>query len=103
LTREELMTPDEQLEHLRAEIDRLHREHPRAHGILRLTNTCLRPCSRWRWEQHGWTVNDGEAWGIMNGTERDRQTALLSVLEKHGIHKIEFVPGPDVLEVVADV
>ena len=47
------MTPDEQLERLDAELDRLNSEHPNVHGILRLANTCLSSCSRWKWEQHG--------------------------------------------------
>jgi hypothetical protein len=37
----------------------------------------------------------------MNGNDRERRTALLSVLEGH-IHKIEFVSGLDTLKVVLD-
>ena len=97
-----MMTPDEQLERLAAELDRLKSEHPNVHGILRLANTCLRSCSRWKWEQHGWTITDGEACGIMNGDDKEQRTALLSVLKGRMIHKVEFVPGVDVLEVVPD-
>ncbi len=97
------MTPDEQLDHLDTELDRLQNEHPEAQGILRLTDSSLRGCSKWKWEQHGWTLSDGDACGIMNGNERERRTALLSILKAHGIHKVEFVPGKDHLEVVADL
>jgi hypothetical protein len=96
------VTPDEQLERLDAELDRLKSEHPNARGILRLTKNCLRPCSKWKWEQHGWVLSDGEACEIMNGDEKGQRTALLSILKGHMIHKIEFVPGADVLEVVPD-
>ena len=96
------MTPDEQLERLDVELERLKSEHPNVPGILRLTNTCLRSCSKWKWEQHGWTVSDGEACGIMNGDDKAQRTALLSILKGHMIHKIEFVPEADVLEVVSD-
>jgi hypothetical protein len=94
-----IVTPDEELEHLDAELERLQSEHPNTPGVLRLTDQCLRRCSKWKWEQHGWTISDGQTCGIMNGNDRERQTALLSVL-KGLIHKIEFVSGLDVLEVV---
>jgi hypothetical protein len=96
------VTPNEQLEHLGAELHRLHSEHPNVHGVLRLSNTCLSACSKWKWEQHGWTINDQQTCGIMNGGERERRTALLSVLKEHLIHKVEFVADVDVLEVVPD-
>lgn len=93
------MTPDEELKHLDAELERLQSEQPITSGVLRLTEQCLRGCSKWKWEQHGWTISDGQACGIMNGNDRDRRTALLSVLKRH-IHEIEFVSGLDILEVV---
>ena len=96
------MTPDERLERLDAELDRLKREHPNVPGILRLTSHCLRACSKWKWEQHGWVVSDGESCGIMNGDDKEQRTALLSILKGHMIHKVEFVPGTDLLEVVPD-
>jgi hypothetical protein len=71
-------------------------------GILRLTNSCLRSCSKWKWEQHGWALSDGQACEIMNGTDREQRTALLSLLKKHMIHKVEFVSGADVLEILPD-
>ena len=83
-------------------MDRLKTEHPNVHGILRLANTCLRSCSKWKWEQHGWAITDGEACGIMNGDDKEQRTALLSILKGHMIHKVEFVPDADVLEVVSD-
>ena len=96
------MTPDEQLERLDAELARLQSEHPNVQGILRLTNNCLCSCSKWKWEQHGWALSDGAACEIMNGSEKEQRTALLSVLQGRMIHKVEFVPGVDVLEVVPD-
>ena len=96
------MTPDEQLDRLDVALNRLKSEHPNVPGILRLTNTCLRSCSKWKWEQHGWTVSEGEACGIMNGDDKAQRTALLSILKEDMIHKIEFVAGADVLEVVSD-
>ena len=95
-----IVTPDEELDHLDAELKRLKSEHPDAPGVLRLTDQCLRGCSRWKWEQHGWTTSDGQTCGIMNGNDRERRTALLSVLEGH-ICEIEFVSGLDTLEVAA--
>ena len=95
------MTPDEELEHLDAELKRLQSEHPNTLGILRLTGKCLRGCSKWKWEQHGWSISDGQTCGIMNGNDRERHTALLAVL-KGFIHKIEFVSGLDTLEIVPD-
>ena len=96
------MTPDEQLERLDAELNRLASEHPDQRGTLRLTSDCLRACSKWKWEQHGWTVSDGEACGIMNGSDKEQRTALLSLLKGRMIREVEFVPGADVLEVVPD-
>ena len=96
------MTPDEQLDRLDAELNRLESEHPGVQGILRLSNTCLRSCSKWRWEKHGWVVTDGEACGIMNGDDKEQRTSLLSILKKRSIHKVVFVSGVDVLEVVPD-
>ena len=77
----ETVTADEQLERLAAELDRLKCEHPGARGILRLTNTSLRSCSKWKWEKHGWAITDGEACGIMNGDDKAQRTALLSILK----------------------
>ena len=96
------MTPDEELEQLDAELERLQSEHPNMPGVVRLTDTCLRACTKWKWEQHGWTPSDGEVCGIMNGNDRERGKALLSVLKTRMIHKVEFVPGLDVLKVVPD-
>ena len=96
------MTPDELLTRLNAELDRLKSEHPGVHGLLRLTNTCLRSCSKWKWEQHGWAPSDGEVCGIMNGNDKAQRTALLSILKDRLIHKIVFVHDPDVLEIVPD-
>ena len=96
------MTPDEELEQLDAELERLQSQHPNVPGILRLTDRCLRGCSKWKWEQHGWTVSDEQACGIMNGNDRERRTALLSVLRGH-IHRIEFVSDLDMLEVKPDL
>jgi hypothetical protein len=93
------MTPYEQLERLNAELARFHSEHPDAHGILRLPEKFLSGCSKWKWEQHGWTVSDQQVCGIMNGNDRERRAALLSVLEGHMIAKVEFVSGVDELEV----
>ena len=97
------MTPDEQLERLDTELDRFKNQHPDVHGILRLTNNCLRSCSKWKWEQHGWSISDAAVCEIMNGNDKEQGTAILSVLKGHMIHKVEFVPGVDVLEVVADI
>ena len=97
------MTPHEQLERLNAELDRLHAEHPNKHGILRLPDTYLSGCSKWKWEQHGWTISDQQVCGIMNGNGRERRTALLSVLKGHLIEKIEFVPAANELEVLPDL
>ena len=97
------MTPDEQLDTLSTELDSLKREYPNTPGILRLSNTSLRSCSKWKWEQHGWSlISDGDACGIANGNDKDRQAALLSILKGHGIHKIEFVSDVDVMKVVPD-
>lgn len=97
------MKPNEQLERLSSEIRRLHAEHPNTRGILRLTDRCLTECSKWKWEQAGWTVSDQQVCGIMNGNERERRTALLSVLQPQLIEKIEFVPGVDALEIQPDL
>ncbi len=97
------MTPDEQLDRLETELARLKSEHPNVPGILRLTNTCLRSCSKWKWGQHGWVVSEGDSCGIMNGDDKQQRTALLSILKGNMIHKVVFVPGVDVLEVVPDV
>lgn len=96
------MTPDEQLDRLGTELDRLKSEHPNVRGILRLTSNCLRSCSKWKWEQHGWALSDGEACEIMNGNDKESRIALLSLLKGHMIHKIECLPGVDVLEIVPD-
>ena len=93
------MTPDEELEHLDAELERLQLEHSNTQGVLRLSDQCLRRCSRWKWEQHGWTISEGQTSGIMNGNDQARRTALKSVLKEH-IREIEFVSGLEMLEVV---
>ena len=96
------MTPDEQLDRLQAEVARLKSEHPEVPGILRLATNCLRSCSKWKWQQHGWTISEGESCGLMNGDYKQQVTALLSILKGDMIHKVVFVPGADVLEVVPD-
>lgn len=93
------MTPNEELDHLAAELKRLRDEHSSATGVLRLTDKCLRRISKWKWEQHGWTISDGESCGIRNGEERSRRMALMSVLKEH-IHEIEFVSDLERLEVI---
>ena len=97
------MTPHEQLERLNAELDRLHSEHPNVHGILRLPDTWLIGCSKWKWEQHGWKISDQQVCGIMNGNDRERRTALLSVLNGHMIGRIEFVSAAEALEIRPDL
>jgi hypothetical protein len=97
------MTPDEELDRLDQELDRLQSEHPAARGFLRLSNSGLRACSKWKWGQHGWTITDGESCGITNGNERERRAALLTVLKAHGIDRIEFVAQAGVLEVLPEI
>ena len=77
------MTPDEELDNLATELDSLKREYPNTPGILRLSNTSLRSCSKWKWEQHGWAPSEGDACGIMNGDDKQQRTALLSILKSH--------------------
>ena len=96
------MTPDEKLDRLEAELNRLKSEHPNGHGVLRLANNCLRSCSKWKWEQHGWSLSDGESCGIMNGDDAEQRTALLSILKASMIRKVEFIPGSATLEVALD-
>ena len=93
------MTPNEELDHLDAELKQLQNEHSNTMGVLRLSEKCLRRSSKWQWEQHGWTLSAGESCGIMNGTEPSRRTALMSVLKAH-ISAIEFVSGLEKLEIV---
>ena len=93
------MTPDEELEHLDTELERFQREHPDTLGVLRLTDKCLRRCSKWKWEQHGWTITDPQACGIMNGNDRERRTALLAVLRGH-VQTVEIVSGLEMAQVV---
>ena len=63
-------------------------------------------CSKWKWQQHGWKhISDADACGVMNGNDRELQTALLSLLQARGIHKIELLAednGAEVLEAVPD-
>ena len=93
------MTPNDELKHLDEELERLQDDHSNTARVLRLTDKCLRGCSTWKWEQHGWTISDSQACGIRNGNEQARRTALMSVLKEH-IHEIEFVSGLERLEVV---
>ena len=68
------MTPDEELEQLDAELERLQSEHPNTPGILRLTDTCLRDAPSGSGNS-SWTPSDGEVWGITNGNDRERRDA----------------------------
>ena len=95
------MTPHEELEHLNAELERLRTEYPNTLGVLQLSDQCLRRCTKWKWEQHGWTLSEGQTCGIMNGSDRERRTALLSVLKGH-IDKVVFVAGRDMPKVVLE-
>jgi hypothetical protein len=95
----EIVTPNDELKQLDAELERLQDDHSNATRVLRLTDKCLRRCSAWKWEQHGWIISDGQSCGVRNGNERARRTALMSVLKEH-IHEIEFVSGLERLEVV---
>jgi len=38
----------------------------------------------------------------MNGDDKEKRTSLLSILKGRLIHKVVFVPGVDVLDVVSD-
>lgn len=93
------MAPNDELNRLDAELERMQNDHSKTARVLRLTDKCLRGCSTWKWEQHGWTISDGQSCGIRNGDERARRTALMSVLKEH-IQEIEFVSGLERLEVV---
>ncbi len=93
------MTPNEELDYLDSELKRLQNEHPSTKGVLRLSDECLRRISKWKWQQHGWTISDSDSCGIMNGQERARRIALMSVLKEH-ICEIEFVSGLERLEIV---
>ena len=82
-TKGQTMTPDQRLEHLLAELDRLQREHPNVPGILRLTDTYLRDCSQWKWEKHGRALSDGEVCAIMNGTSRESLSNRAAKADPH--------------------
>ena len=93
------MTPNEELDYLNAELERVENEHSDTPRVLRLTDNCLRGLSKWKWEQRGWTIDDGQACGIRNGDDQSRRTALMSVLKGH-IDEVEFASGLEMLEVV---
>lgn len=93
------MTPNEELDYLKAELERVGNARSDTPRILRLTDSCLRRLSKWKWEQRGWSIDDGQACGIRNGDDQSRRTALMSVLKGH-IDEVEFVTGLEVLEVV---
>lgn len=93
------MTPIEELEYLIAELERVANEQSDELRILRLTDNCLRRLSKWKWEQGGWTITDGQASGIRNGSRESRRTALMSVLEGH-IDEVEFASDLQKFEVV---
>ena len=99
--KEAIMTPDEELVHLNAELERLRSAGPSAQGVLRLTDKCLRRCSKWKWEKHGWAITEQQSCGIMNGNERERRTALMLLLKGH-VHRVDFVSGLEMLEVLPD-
>lgn len=93
------MTPNEELDYLNTELERVGNEHSDTPRVLRLTDNCLRQLSKWKWEQFGWTIDDGQASGIRNGNDQSRRAALMSVLKGH-VDKVEFVSGLEMLEVV---
>ena len=73
---------------------------PRHAGCCGSQAAACDSCTRWKWGVHGWSVSDGQSCGIMNGNEKERRTALLSVLKERSIDAVEFVSDVDVLEVL---
>ena len=97
---EGIMTPHEQLEASMRNSIGCTANTRTCRGFCGLPSTHLIGCSKWKWEQHGWTVTDQQVCGIMNGNERERRTALLSILKERKIESIEFVADADNLEVL---
>lgn len=95
------MNPDEEIVRLDAEIHRHMLEHPQTWGLLRISNTAFRACTKSRWETHGWNLSHEELSGILNGDDEERKTALHSLLRAHYIHDVEIVPGVNIIDVVA--
>ena len=93
------MSPNAELVHFNAQLKRVGNEHSETPRVLRLAEDGLRRLSKWKWEQNGWAITEGQACGIRNGNEQQRRTALMSVLKGH-IQQIEFVPNLETPEVV---
>ena len=96
------MTPDQEIELLDELVRQLHANHPNTYATLRITNMAFRACTQQRWRNHNWVVNDDEIAAILNGTEKQRKAAFLSLLLPQYINKVEVVPGVDIIEIVPD-
>jgi hypothetical protein len=76
-------------------------EHPGSYGLLRHSPNAFDACTIPVWNARGWqSVKQSEIGPLLNGNDVERLAALLRLLHPHGIRRVEFAAGADLLEVV---
>ncbi len=85
-------------------VEQLHTfadEYPESYGLLRHSPNMFDACSVPVWHARGWDhVNANDIDPLLEGTEVERLSAMLRLVQPHGIRRVEFADGMNRIEVV---
>ncbi len=93
------MDPDDEINRLSEQLRSLAQNHPREAGILRISPTAFRACTKDRWNSHNWELTEEECQDIRSGIPDRMRHGLLSRFGPD-IQDVEFSPGIDTICVV---
>ncbi|HEX3999068.1 MAG TPA: hypothetical protein VHX65_10995 [Pirellulales bacterium] len=75
--------------------------YPGSYGLLRHSPNVFDACTVPVWHARGWRhVEQAEIGPLLDGNNVERLAALLKLVHAHGVRRVEFAAGADLLEVV---
>lgn len=95
------MNSGKNIDRLDAQLRAFAEEYPGSYGLLRHCPNAFDACTIPLWKARGWQhVEQSEIGPLLHGNDVERLAAILRLLHPHGIRRVEFAAGTDLLEIV---
>jgi hypothetical protein len=96
-----LMNSGKMIDRLDEQLRMFADNYPGSYGVLRHSPNAFAACTISVWKARGWqSVKQSDIGPLLDGNDVERLAALLRLLHPHGIRRVEYAAGIDLLEVV---